>query len=412
MIVLVSACLKSVKDGQMRIERQRYTERFGSIKINDVQKVLELDSGWRADGALKESIAVDKIEEEAIKTIEEKMAIIIPVKDEKLKLFEGVISGVPHECLTIVVSNSERGPTDRFGMEHDTLEQYCHFTQRQALIIHQKDPLLARALAQAKYTDLLDKEGKIRNGKAEGMVVGLLAAILAGKDYIGFIDADNYFPGSVWEYSRCYAAGFSIAQSPYAMVRILWRYKPKVSGEIYFRKWGRVSETTNKCMNSMISANTGFETDIIKTGNAGEHAMSIKLAKITPFASGYAVEPQELVSLCEDYGGVLPMANQKIAKDGVEIFQIESRNPHFHEERGITHLRDMLLQGLSTIYHSPLCEKETKQLVLRELTAQRALKRGEVPPKPRVTLPPRHASIKSFTNFMAEHLESYSVLKD
>jgi mannosyl-3-phosphoglycerate synthase len=397
----------------MRIERQRYTERFGSIKINDVQKVLELDSGRRADGALKESIAVDKIEEEAIKAVEERMAIVIPVKDEKLKLFEGVISGVPHECLIIVVSNSEREPTDRFGMEHDTLEQYCHFTQRQALIIHQKDPLLAKALAQARYTDLLDKESKaVRNGKSEGMVVGLLTAILAGKDYIGFIDADNYFPGSVWEYSRCYAAGFTIAQSPYAMVRILWRYKPKVAGEIYFRKWGRVSETTNKCMNSLLSGNTGFETDIIKTGNAGEHAMSIKLAKITPFASGYAVEPQELVSLCEDYGGVLPMASQKIAKDGVEIFQIESRNPHFHEERGIDHLRDMLLQGLSTIYHSPLCETETKKLVLRELSTQRALKKGETPPKPHVTPPPRNASIKSFTNFMAEHLESYSVLKD
>lgn len=397
----------------MRIERQRYTERFGSIKINDVQKVLELDSGRRADGTLKEAIAVDKIEEEAIKAVEERMAIVIPIKDEKLKLFEGVISGVPHECLIIVVSNSEREPTDRFGMEHDTLEQYCHFTQRRALIIHQKDPLLARALAQAKYTDLLDKDGKaVRKGKSEGMVVGLLTAILAGKDYVGFIDADNYFPGSVWEYSRCYAAGFSIAQSPYAMVRILWRYKPKVSGEIYFRKWGRVSETTNKCMNSLLSANTGFETDIIKTGNAGEHAMSIKLAKITPFASGYAVEPQELVSLCEDYGGVLPMASQQIAKDGIEIFQIESRNPHFHEERGIAHLRDMLLQGLGTVYHSPLCEAETKKLVLRELSAQRALKRGEVPAKPHVTPPPRNVSIKSFTNFMAEYLDSYSVLKE
>ncbi|MCK4369266.1 MAG: bifunctional mannosyl-3-phosphoglycerate synthase/mannosyl-3 phosphoglycerate phosphatase, partial [Dehalococcoidales bacterium] len=232
-----------VEDKEMRIEKQRYTERFGSIKINDVQKVLELDSGRRADEPLVEAIAVDKIEEEAIKGIEEKMAIVIPVKDEKLKLFEGVISGVPHECLIIAISNSEQEPTDRFGMERDTLEQYCHFTQRPALIIHQKDPLLAQALAQAKYTDLLDEDGKaVRNGKSEGMVVGLLIAMLAEKEYVGFIDADNYFPGSVWEYTRCYAAGFSISQSPYAMVRILWRYKPKISGEIYFRKWGRVSE--------------------------------------------------------------------------------------------------------------------------------------------------------------------------
>ncbi len=396
----------------MRIEKQRYTERFGSLKINDVQKVLELDSGRRADVPLKEAIAVDKIEEDVIKDFEEKMAIVIPIKDEKLKLFEGVISGVPHECLIIVISNSGQEPVDRFGMERDTLEQFCHFTQSQALIMHQKDPVLAQALAQAGYTDLLDEDGKaVRDGKSEGMVIGLLVAMLAQKEYVGFVDADNYFPGAVWEYVKCYAAGFSISQSPYAMVRILWRYKPKISGEIYFRKWGRVSETTNKCLNSLISSKTGFETDIIKTANAGEHAMSINLAKILPFASGYAVEPQELVSLCEDYGGVLPTANKKIAKDGIEIFQIESRNPHFHEEKGIVHLREMLLQGLSTVYHSSLCDEETKRMIIRELVAQRAAKRGEEPAKPRINLPLRKMNIKSFIDFMAERMDSYSALK-
>ena len=29
----------------MRLETMRYTERFGSVRINDLQKVLELDSG-------------------------------------------------------------------------------------------------------------------------------------------------------------------------------------------------------------------------------------------------------------------------------------------------------------------------------------------------------------------------------
>ena len=396
----------------MRIEKQRYTERFGSIKLNDVQKVLELDSGRKASLPLKEAIAVDKIEEDVIKDLEEKMAIVIPIKNERLKLFEGVITGVPHECLIIVISNSERKQTDRFVMERDTLEQFCHFTQRRALIIHQKDPVIARALAQAGYTDLLDKDGKtVRDGKSEGMVIGLLVAMLAGKEYVGFVDADNYFPGAVWEYVRCYAAGFSISQSPYTMVRILWRYKPKLLGEIYFRKWGRVSETTNKCLNSLISANTGFETDIIKTGNAGEHAMSIRLAEILPFASGYAVEPQELVSLCEDYGGVLPAASQKVAKHGIEIFQIESRNPHFHEEKGAAHLREMLLQGLGTAYHSPLCDEWTKQMIIRELVAQRALKRGGEPTKPHINPPPCKINIKGFIDFMAERMESFSALK-
>ena len=270
----------------MRIETQRYTERFGSVRLNDVQRVLELDSGRAKETSPSENITVLKITEEVINDYEQQMAIVVPVKDEKLKLFEGVVSGVPHDCMLIVVSNSQRKRVDRFRMERDALSQYCSFTQRTALIIHQKDPLLAKALVEAGYTELLGDDGLLRSGKSEGMIAAMLLAMVAKKNYIGFIDADNYFPGSVLEYARCYAAGFSLATSPYAMVRILWRYKPKLSAGMFFRRWGRVSEISNKFMNSLISANTGFETEIVKTSNAGEHAMSLRLAVLLTFDSG------------------------------------------------------------------------------------------------------------------------------
>ena len=397
----------------MRIESPRYTERFGSVRINDVQQVLELDSGKAKELPMQENIAVRKVEEDVIKDFEEKMAIVIPTKDEKLKLFEGVVSGVPHECLIIVVSNSQRKGVDRFRMERDTLNQYCHFTRREALIIHQKDPVLARALAEAGYTDILGEDGLVRNGKAEGMVAAMLIAMLAKKEYVGFIDADNYFPGSVWEYARCYAAGFSMAKSPYAIVRILWRYKPKISAGMFFKKWGRVSEITNRCMNSLISNQTGFETQIIKTGNAGEHAMSLKLAEILTYASGYAVEPQELISIFEGFGGILPMAHPTAARHGVEIFQTETRNPHLHEEKGGQHLlTEMLLPGLGAVYHSPLCDDETKQVITNELLQQNALKPGEEPPKPRLIAPLKNVDLKKFTATMAENMASYSALEE
>ena len=51
----------------MRIERPRYTERFGAVRINEVQKVLELDSGRAKEMAPYEDIAVQKVEEDAIK---------------------------------------------------------------------------------------------------------------------------------------------------------------------------------------------------------------------------------------------------------------------------------------------------------------------------------------------------------
>lgn len=396
----------------MRIESLRYTERFGSVRINDLQRVLELDSGKKSETPRKEAIAVHKIEDEAIKDIEGRMAIVIPIKDEKLKLFEGVISGIPHDCLIIVVSNSQRKRVDRFRMERDTLAQFCHFTQRQALVIHQKDPYLAQGLAQAGYSDILDEKGVVKDGKSEGMVIGVLMAMLNKKEYVAFIDSDNYIPGAVWEYVKIYAAGFSLAQSPYTMVRVLWHYKPKISRGMYFRKWGRVSEITNKYMNALISEKTGFETEIIKTANAGEHAMTIKLAEILPYASGYAVEPQELVSIFEGFGGVLPTANQAAAKQGIEIFQIETRNPHLHEERGRIHLRQMLIPALSVVYHSAFCSPGTKQQILKGLIDQGTLQPEEEILRPYLIPPPKRVNVQSFASFMKEHLHTYSVLKE
>ncbi len=393
----------------MRIETSRNTERIGSVTINDIQKVLELDSGRAKELPLEEKIAVQKIEQEVIKDIEKKMAIVIPVKDEKLKLFEGVISGIPHECPIIVVSNSRRRRVDHFKMERDTLNQFCHFTRRQALIIHQKDPVLAQALAEAGYPDLLGDDGRVGDGKAEGMLVAMLIAMLMKKQHVGFIDADNYFPGAVWEYAKCYACGFAMSRSPYTMVRILWHYKPKVSRGIYFKKWGRVSQVTNRCLNSLISTETGFETEIIKTGNAGEHAMTLKLARELPYASSYAVEPQELISILEMYGGILPTPRTKVAKHGVEVIQIETRNPHLHEEKGGWHRRGMLVPGLGAIYHSPLCGGETKKVILGELRQQEAIGQEEEPAPPRLYPPLNKVDLQKFAEVMQEHMGSYSL---
>jgi len=396
----------------MRIETQRYTERFGSVRLNDVQQVLELDSGRAVDAGPTEFVSALKIDEDVINSYEQRMAIAVPIMDEKLKLFEGVVSGIPHDCLLIVVSNSQQQRVDRFRMEKDALRQYCHFTRREALILHQKDPVLADALKEAGHTELLGDDGLLRSGKSEAMMTAMLMAMVANKEYIGFIDSDNYFPGSVLEYARCYAAGFSLATSPYAMVRILWRYKPKVSAGIFFRKWGRVSEISNRYMNSLISANTGFDTEIVKTSNAGEHAMSLALAELLPYASGYAVEPQELLSIFEGFSGVLSIAQIEATKQGVEILQIESRNPHLHEEKGVRHLQEeMLLPGLSAIYHSKICDENTRKGIIKELKYQKILKKEEeIPPQPKLYKALRSIDLDKFRECMADKLETYSAL--
>jgi mannosyl-3-phosphoglycerate synthase len=393
----------------MFIESPRYTERFGSVRMSHVQRVISLDSGVKRRLPSYDAIGVRKIDEETIRHFEDRMAIVIPTKDEKLRLLEGVVSGVPHDCLVIVVSNSQRERVDRFRIEGDALNQLCRFTLRQALIIHQKDPAIAKAAMEADYNDLLDEDGLVRNGKGEAMIIGLIAAKAAGKEYIGFIDADNYFPGSVLEYVRNYAAGFSLAQSPYSMVRILWRYKPKISAGLYFRKWGRISEITNKYLNSLISTKTGFETEVVTTGNAGEHAMSMELAEIIPYASGYAVEPQELISLFENFGGILPTKESKVIEQGIDILQIETRNPHLHEERGNQHLNEILLSSMSTIYHSPLCDKEVKQAILAELINQGILKDGESPSPVHINSPLRNVKASKFIDAIRSDFDKYRV---
>lgn len=397
----------------MRIESSTGVEHLGAVRIHDMRRFLELDSGARTLTLLKEGVEAQKIEREVIEVFQQKLAIVLPIKDEDLKVFEGVLSGVPHDCMMIVVSNSQRGKIDNFKSEQEVLSHLCYATKRNALIVHQKDPHLGKALAEAGYTEILDENGLVRSGKSEGMIIGILLALLQGREYVGFIDTDNYIPGAVWEYAQHYAVGFSLATSPYAMVRIRWRYKPKIIGELYFKKLGRISEITNKYVNHFLSTKGKFETDVIKTANAGEHAMSLQLAKKLIYATAYGVETQELMCIFQQFGGMLPITDETAVEKGIDIIQTETINPHIHEERGEEHLfQDMLIPSLSVIYHNPLCEESTKQLITKQLVELDCIKPDEEVPVLRMIPPPESADIERFASALEEHLGDYSVPKD
>jgi mannosyl-3-phosphoglycerate synthase len=384
----------------MRIAIPHEAERFGANLIHAIQRVYELDAGLNEDVLPGEALfTVRHITREVLYEIQKEMAIIIPVKNERLRLIEGVLVGTPHYCLPIVVSASPREPIDRFSMEQKTLERMSTFTKRHILSVHQKDPVFAEAFTAAGYTHLLDDTGNIKNGKAEGMLLGTVLAKLLGKKYIGFIDSDNYFPGAVYEYIQEYAAGFAMSQSPYSMVRILWQSKPKVrESELYFAKYGRVSVVTNHMLNRLLSYYTGFETDIVKTGNAGEHALTTELAMVLDYASGYAVEPYHYINMLEKFGGVSSSPHPNVMKDSVEVFQIESRNPHLHESRGEEHVKEMLEASLSCIFHSFVTPDALKEEILREL----GRKRKE--PEPRVYYPALETmNWKAFEKVLAKH---------
>jgi mannosyl-3-phosphoglycerate synthase len=397
----------------MRIEGNKPIEHLGAVRVHDVRRLLELDSGTRVQTLTSESTGIQRIDRAAIANVQQRLAIVLPVKDEDLKVFEGVLTGIPNDCLMIVISNSQRDEIDDFRKEQDVLERFCNNTKRSALIIHQKDRYLGEALANCRYTEILDENGLVRSGKSEGMIIGILLALLQGKDYVGFIDTDNYIPGAVWEYAQHYAIGFSVTDSPYTMVRILWRYKPKLSGELYFKRWGRVSEITNKYINHFISTKGKFETEIIKTANAGEHAMSLQLATKLTYATGYGVETQELMSIFEQFGGFLPIEDKVVAERGVDIVQTETINPHMHEERGEDHLtQDMLVPSLSVIYHNPLCEETTRQLIIKQLEELDCIGSGGEVPRLIMVAPPETADIEKLASALEEHLIDYYVPKE
>jgi mannosyl-3-phosphoglycerate synthase len=364
----------------MKLDLPRYTERFGAISLHGVQRVYELDSAFNEGRPASE--AIRSVGNAEISEIERKMAIVIPIKGERLKLLEGVLSGIPHDCLTIIVSNSPRQPVDRFKLEKEALDQFNRFVGKNTLILHQKDPGLSDALKEVGYTSIFGPDDIVRNGKAEGMVIGMLLAKMAGKEYVGFIDADNYIPGSVNEYVKIFASGIAMSNTPYTMVRISWIYKPKwsESGQTHeMRKWGRVSEITNQYLNDLVSYYTGFETEVMRTGNSGEHCMSMKLAELLTYSSGFSVEPYEVVNILEEFGGILPTENQDAMDKGIEIMQVETRNPHFHEEKGDDHLNEMVTGSLGCIYHSKICPPRLRDKICEWLHGREIIQEGHEP---------------------------------
>ncbi len=387
----------------MKLDLPRYTERFGATSIHGVQRVYELDSGYDDGRPVSESIV--NVGNNQIVDIERRMAIVIPTKGERLRLLEGVLSGIPHDCLTIIISNSPRQPVDRYKLEKEALQQFNRFVGRNAFILHQRDPVVSEVLRDVGYNSILGPDGTVRTGKAEGMIVGMLLAKMAGKEYVGFIDADNYVPGAVNEYVKIFASGIAMSQTPYVMVRISWIYKPKISETgLYFSKWGRVSEVTNQHLNSLVSYYTGFETEVMRTGNSGEHCMSLKLAELLTYSSGYAIEPYEIVNVLEEFGGIIPTVNQEAMDKGVEIMQVETRNPHFHEDKGDDHLKEMVIGSLSSIYHSKICPPKVREKILETLRSKNMLSESEQqePPTPHKIEPFKDVDVRRFAKVLSK----------
>ena len=373
----------------MRLADSFRSERFGAVRIHELQRVIELDSGAMHDtGQPNRSAGSRVVPPDALRAIESQMVIVIPCMNETRSVIEGVLSGIPHDCLIVLVSNSDKKPVDRYEIEVQTVEQFCRLAGRSAVAVHQKDPGLAAAFKAAGMADLIGDDGLVRNGKGEAMLIGMAVAAMTGRRYLGYVDADNYVPGAVHEYCKAYAAGLHLADSPYSMVRISWHSKPKLrDGRLFFSRKGRSSQITNEWLNRFLAEYSGFGTEVIATGNAGEHAMSLDLGLKLRLAGGFAVEPYEYMDLFEQFGGVLESNDPEVTAGSVPIVQIETRNPHFHDNKGEDHVQGMRMQALNVIYHSPVTLPSVRQAIVDFMVSQGALEVGQEPPRERVYPP-------------------------
>jgi mannosyl-3-phosphoglycerate synthase len=366
----------------MRLADSFRSERFGAVRIHELQRVIELDSGMSA-GAGSRIVAPDELH-----AVESQMVIVVPCMNEARGVIEGVLSGIPHDCLIVLVSNSDRAPVDRYEIEAQTVEQFCRLAGRSAITVHQRDPGVAGAFKAAGMSELIDDGGLVRAGKGEAMLIGMALAAMTGRRYLGYVDADNYVPGSVHEYCKAYAAGLHLADSPYAMVRISWHSKPKLrDGRLFFSRRGRSSEITNEWLNRFLAEYSGFGTEVIATGNAGEHAMTLDLGLKLRLAGGFAVEPYEYLDLFEQFGGVLESTSADVMASSVPVLQIETRNPHFHDNKGEEHVHGMRMQALNVLYHSPVTLPAVRRAIVDFMVEQGALGIGQEPPKERLYPP-------------------------
>ncbi|MCE4601542.1 MAG: mannosyl-3-phosphoglycerate synthase [Desulfurococcales archaeon] len=379
----------------MLIEYPQHFETYGAVRIYDVIKVLELDAngyrGHRGSYILDCSIS---------ENIAHQTAIVIPVKNEDLLTLEGVMSAIPHLSPIILVSASARKPADRYMYEVELARTLHTSTRRTVVVVHQRDPIWGEVLSGTSLESMIDPEtGTVRKGKGEGMLLGVLIAAGLGMRYVGFIDSDNYVPGAAHEYAWIYYSGFALSPTPYTMIRIKWPFKGKLAAsDVYLRRRGRVSRTTNSIINYALTIHKRVETDIIQTANSGEHALSIDLALKLRWAGGFAIEPFQIIDLLERCYLDLSSNACPLLPEGVTVYQVESRNPHIHAERGDDHIVEMTARSLGTIYYSRLAVDKVKQRIRKILDEYRW---DSDPPKPIVYDPSNVNPEKIFTEAVA-----------
>ncbi|KUK00535.1 MAG: Mannosyl-3-phosphoglycerate synthase, partial [Methanobacteriaceae archaeon 41_258] len=147
----------------MLVERPKSAENIGPIKIYYPQRIIKL-------GSKSPTLSALNFPKESLDHILKDFSIIIPIKNEDIRLFDSAIRSIPSDCHIIVVSNSNKEKCEK---EMRLIEDFHDMTGDPIIFAHQRDPSIGSALEDIGYTSILDN-GLVRDGKGEGLIIGLL----------------------------------------------------------------------------------------------------------------------------------------------------------------------------------------------------------------------------------------------
>jgi len=293
-------------------------------------------------------------------------AFVISHKNESVETLLRVLWYIPVNGTIIVVTNCQENAREQLAATLKTrLADHQHI-----YLIHQKDPDIARFFKMAGVPQILGKDGKVRNGKGEGMYIGALASQQLGYlRWLIFYDADNFVPSALLEYTFAMCRLFtavpqsqstpshafdpSSTQSPVCTeqtcdlhnVRICWSSKPDMKNlNLETRVMGRTSKVVSPLFEDLLAGWFGLHDHPISSSNAGEQGMTLRAATTLRFSSGFSVETFQLLDL------LFHAATEEDQPGAVIFQQYLSKSPHFHEKKGERHIKKMIEESLGCFF--------------------------------------------------------------
>ncbi|HLW03300.1 MAG TPA: mannosyl-3-phosphoglycerate synthase [Ktedonobacterales bacterium] len=290
-------------------------------------------------------------------------AFVVCHKSEQIETLLGVLWYLPVNSPILVVTNC---PEEAFAEIKQNLAEHL-VRHTRIYLMHQKDASLAQFFYDRGVHHLLDSEGRVADGKGEGMYLGALGAVLLGyPQWVLFFDADNFAPSALLEYTialgRLFLSapvtssslggsdapgldGGSQSGSDQGLhnVRICWASKPNPEQPNWSeRVLGRCSSVVSPVLNVLLEDHFGLRDASLAVSNAGEQGMTIHTAQALQFSSGFSVETFQLLDF-------LSKAADHHTR-GALLQQYQAKSPHFHEKKGDEHIKQMIAESLGSFF--------------------------------------------------------------